>query len=167
MNRIVRSVLAGLALAFVMAAPAGAQELGGGVTVQNWNGNSKGFGIDFTMPFKRGDGHTLGVVVDFARNRFTDEETDVSFAGGVRMKFTRNSNFTPFAQFLVGVMRWDEDNGFDGSESLFGPGGGIQVRITDRVDVKGQFDVFWVSNLEDTDVVKRGWFGVVVKLGNR
>ena len=159
-------LLMGVALVALTAAPAAAQrmELGGGVSFQEWNSDfaeSKGFGIDFAHRIKTLGDHQISVIGDFARHRFSGEETDTSVMAGARLKLWRARRVAVFVQGLVGVMMWSEDDGGSGNDRMIGGGGGVQITLTDRIDAKAQMDFFRANS----DPVKRLLFGVVVRLG--
>jgi hypothetical protein len=159
--------LAGL----LSAAPAYAQgtaatnQVSGGLTLQEWNSDfaeSKGFGIDFAhFIWGRGDNQGLSILVDFARNRFSGEETDTSFLAGGRWSFMRGGRVSLFVQATIGVMRWREDDGDSGSDLMAGAGGGVIVQLAERIGAKAQID-FWRAN---SDLLNRLFFGIVIFFG--
>jgi hypothetical protein len=171
-------ILMGLALIGAMATPAAAQtsELGGGWIIQKWNSNwsdaAQGFGIDFAQAIKRTEGTAISAVGDFGWARFTGEEDDTSFVGGIRFRAFRNKPVSLFVQGTTGVMHWSEDATFgnaSGNNYLVGGGGGAQFRLTDMLDIKAQVDI-WAAkdpDFDDWDQITRFLVGAVVKFGKK
>ena len=184
MTRAALGLLWSAAALTLTAAPAAAQpaapdnpyELSFGFSRQKWNSDgldSKGFALDFARMIHTRDTTATLVYVDFARNVFAGEETDMSIVGGLRQKLLRDRRVYPFVHASAGVMRWKEDPDIFGAESgtepMFGGGGGVQINLHNVVDFKLQVD-FWAvrnSTVEDWDPVTRLYFAAVFKFGSR
>ncbi len=177
MKRIMTSFLAGAALLALTAAPAAAQstEVGGGFAIQNWNGCcAYGFAADVAQAFYRSKNFSIAGVGDFGWTRFTGEESDSTVVGGVRFKFLRDRPVSLFAQGTTGMVHWSEDAtaGFSaasGNYYIVGGGGGVQIRLNEMIDIKGQVDVWEANNsdIQDWDTIYRYTFGAVFKFGKK
>jgi len=185
-----KAAVAGLAVAvcFGTARPVLAQgakpagrtattEISGGFTLQTWNsgfGESKGFAVDFARVVTRMGNHDVRVFADFARNRFTGEETDTSVVGGLRWRLYQDGRAGFFVHGSAGVVHWVEDpDPFfptgSGNDLMFGGGGGVQFDLTRRLAARGQVD-FWMerdSDFHDWDLISRVYASVVIKLGGK
>jgi hypothetical protein len=83
---------------------------------------------------------SIGVVGDVAWHRESGVDA-FSFAGGARMTLRPGGGrVRPYAQFILGRIRFNEDGG-SATANLFAPGGGVQVGLSDAVAVFGQVDV--------------------------
>lgn len=166
------SALVGAGLA-VFAAPAAAQDdtrasVSVGAAFLKWVNftgfTTKGVAGDFVKPV--GKMPEWGIVGDVGFYKAANE-TDSSFLGGVRYgKKAGRSRI--FGQFLVGGVHWSEADGGSDTGFAFVPGGGIIVRVTDMVGIKGQVDYFvmhW-NTFADGNLF-RYWFGVDIKLGKK
>jgi hypothetical protein len=174
-KQIAVGFLAGAALMTLTAAPAAAQttEISGGYAIQKWNSGwsdaAQGFAADLAQALHRSNSVATSVVVDFGWTRFSGEETDTTFVGGVRFKFMRDKPVSLFVQGTTGLVHWSEDaNGFvgmTGNDFMVGGGGGVQIRLNDKVDIKPFQIDWWVLPNDNNDVITRMMFGVVFKLG--
>jgi hypothetical protein len=165
----------GTGLLVLLAAPAAAQsfEVGAGFAMvkQSWNDCcAYGVGLDFAHAISASETRSISIVGDVSYLKFTSdpfEETDVPIVGGIRFKFLRNKRVSFFAQGTAGVMLWKDNDPDDGTDFIVGGGGGVQVRLTDLIDVKAQVDVHadklgggggWYN-------ITRYLFGAVIKFG--
>ena len=87
-----------------------------------------------------------------------------SFMAGVRFR-AESPKAIPFAQFLVGAVRGSA--GFLGqsdssTDFAFQPGGGIDIRVTDRLAVRAQGDFRIIKGDGDTTNQFRVAFGVAI-----
>lgn len=172
MRRIVFGLLAGAVALALTVAPASAQtEVSGGFALADWNGCcAYGFAADVSQPFYRNKRVAVSGVGDFGWTRFSGEETDTSFVGGVRFKFMRDKAVSFFAQGTTGVVHWSEDafgpfQAMSGNDYVIGGGGGIQIRLTDTLDIKPFQIDWWVLPNDENDTIMRVTFGVAFKLG--
>ena len=172
MNTVVVRLALALALSVSAAAPAAAQsrELAGGVTFQKWLAgwdDSKGFAIDFAQTLRTTPRTSFALVADLGVNFFADEETDIGITGGARFRFLPSHRFSPYAQATAGVMHWSETFPLPetGNDPLIGGGAGVQIRLTKRFDVKGQYDFWrsWSSRFEEWSWITRIYVAGVIK----
>jgi hypothetical protein len=167
------SVVAGtVALLLLAAAPAAAQsrELAGGVTFQKWLAgwdDSKGFAIDFAQTLRTTPHTAFALVADLGVNFFPDEETDIGITGGARLRFLPAHRVSPYAQATAGVMHWSETFPIPetGNDPLLGGGAGVQLRLTARFGVKGEYDFWrsWSSRFEQWSWITRVYIAGVIK----
>jgi len=163
-----------LAVLAVIASPAAAQntEIGAGFALQysSWNGCcGKGLGIDFAQTVIKKDTWSGAVVADFSWLKFTEadyNEKDTTIVGGFRVKFLRHKRVSFFAQGTAGVMPWTDSEGDSAADLLIGGGGGLQVRLTDLIDARAQFDI-WANKDLDWYWFDRFLFAIVFKLGKK
>jgi hypothetical protein len=119
-----------LILTLALAAPAAAQQpsrplsggddqtmlVGAGVTFLNV-AESTGVGLGANALFnalKTTDTGRLGIVGDFGWNHF-DGGSVATVMGGARYTFTTSGKFSPYGQFLVGLVHAPGDNDFNPS----------------------------------------------------
>jgi len=142
---IVLRVLAGVGLGAVLtvgaAVPAAAQNpLGravvgvGGSFLTSDGDTAFGFMVDAAKNFAVGEHVGLGPAGDFAFHRYEDF-TITSFLGGGRLTLG-NREAQVFGQFLVG---YEHCCGFN--DFAYQPGVGLDIRLTDFVNLRGQFDL--------------------------
>ena len=165
----------GAALLVLLAAPAAAQssEVGAGFAIlkQSWNECcAYGLGIDFARTIQTSPTRSIAIVGDFSYLKFTRDpftETDMPIVGGVRFKFFRHKRISVFAQGTAGVLLWKDSDPDDETDFIVGGGGGVQVRLTDLLDVKAQVDIH-ADKLGDGGGwynISRFLFGAVIKFG--
>jgi hypothetical protein len=138
----------------------------------------------------------MGVVGDFSwhRKSFTEEDFDeifdfdldtsfLSFMGGFRVTWSQLNRAAPFAQVLAGGVRsnfsgsaegidlgCDDFEGACRTDFVLGFGGGVDVRLTDRLNFRGQIDFLRVfaedeeTGAENANAV-RYMFGISTRLG--
>ena len=155
-----------------------------------------GVTVDFRKNIASMPSIDMGIVGDFAwhRKSFTEDDFDeifdfdldaslLSFMGGFRVTWSQLNRAAPFAQVLVGGVRssfsgsaegFDIDcDDFEGActtDPVFGFGGGVDVRLTDRLNFRGQIDFLRVlsededTGAENTNAV-RFMFGISTRLG--
>jgi hypothetical protein len=175
MTNKMATMLTGLALVVLGASPASGQttEIGGGYAIQRWDTCCQyGFAADVAQAVKSSPTWSVAVVGDFGWARMSGVETDTSYAGGMRVKFLRDRRVALFAQGTAGLMRSSIDavsiypaqiyNDF-----IMGGGGGAQVRLTARIDLKAQMDVWadYYADAKEWHRVTRFVLGAVVKFG--
>ena len=156
----------------LLASPAAAQNTeiaaGFGLQYSNWNGCcGKGLGIDFAQTVIKKGAWSGAVVADFSWLRYTEadyHETNTPIVGGFRVKLFRHSRLSLFAQGTAGVMPWTDSEGDSGTDLLVGGGGGVQIRLTDLIDARAQFDI-WANKDLDWYWTDRFLFAIVFKLG--
>lgn len=177
--RTVTTSLIGLALSLTLAAPAAAQgaaassgpTFAAGVSFLNISEDTgTGFQVDLSYPVKSMTNGNIGVVGDFGWNSYGDSISSLMFGGGVRFTGTGNDKFQPFGQFLIGVFRVSNGD-FDVSETemYVAPGGGVDIRINDKWNFRGQLDIPIVMFGEDVGGSETGvrfMFGVSTKIGS-
>jgi len=130
-----------------------------------------GFVLDVDAGVMKRDAVRVGIVGDLSFHGFDFFKT-LGLLGGVRVTATSNPNVNVFGQFLVGVMRTTIDD-CDSSEFVcadnnrtFAPGGGVDVRLTDRVSLRVQVDLVVIKFFDGESFSKpRFWFGVSMPLG--
>lgn len=167
--------MAGTAWLLSPAAPAAAQnsEVGAGFAIlkQSWNECcAYGLGVDFAQSIRRSPTRSIAIVGDFSYLKFTRDpfsETDIPIVGGVRFRFLRDKRISVFAQATAGVLLWKDSDPDDETDFIVGGGGGVQVRLTDLLDVKAQVDIH-ADKLGDGGGwynISRFLFGAVIKFG--
>ena len=141
-----------------------------------------GFSLDFRKNVYSTASVDIGVVGDFGWHRkgFGVEEvggdvdfTVMSFMGGVRFTASQMDRVAPFGQFLVGVARGSFSGDFScddfedacPTDPAIGFGGGVDVRLTDRVNLRGQLDFFRVFTEEEGTNAIRFLIGISTLLG--
>jgi len=132
-----------------------------------------GFVLDFEAGVMSRDAARVGIVGDLSFHGFDYFKT-LGLLGGVRVTATSNPKVNVFGQFLVGVMRTTIDD-CDSSEfvcadnnTTFAPGGGVDVRLTDRVALRVQVDLVIIKFFDGESFSKpRFWFGVSLPLGGQ
>ena len=169
--------LAGAALIALTAAPAAAQntEIGGGFAIQYWAGCcAYGFGADVAQTVYRSKHFSIAGVGDVGWTHFAGEENDTTVVGGARFKFLAGKPVSFFAQGTTGRVYWSEVQGTgftadSGHYFIVGGGGGIQYKLTDMIDLKGQVDIWGANNtdVESWDAIYRFTFGAVFKFGRK
>ena len=153
-----KQMFAALALTTAMAVPAAAQNsLGVNLTFLNEEGDDTGVG--FQVDLAGGIAPNFAIVGDFGLNDF-DGATITSYLAGVRYIPTIEAPVNPFVQVLLGLERYsiddfDSENGF-----AFQIGGGIEVPVSNRLNVRAQYDYRRTSY--DGDGFNGNRFGVGV-----
>jgi hypothetical protein len=122
-----------------------------------------GVAVDASVLVARRPAIALGVVGDFGLHRFNDLRI-TSMGAGARVTGRAGRDVQPFGQMLLGLERCC------GSRDVFWqPGGGVDVRLTDRINVRGQLDVRLVrvalADAVTTVTETRFLFGVSMPLG--
>ncbi len=144
MEGVVRRGLAVAAIvvvcALAFAAPARAQNpvnrgvIGVGASfLKSDDATAFGFAVDGAKNFAVGEHVGLGPVGDFAFHRYEDF-TITSYMGGGRLTLG-NREAQVFGQFLVGYEHCCGLNDF-----AWQPGVGLDIRITDLLNLRGQLD---------------------------
>ena len=164
--RIAAAAILGTILLACFATPALAQpgpqvRIAGGLSFLH-DGNAeqtaKGVAADVAFNFVTGK-VSVGAVGDVGFNSF-DGCTEKSFAAGGRV--TGNTpKVSPFGQFLIGRASC----GGGGSETIWQPGFGVDVRINDVLDFRGQVDIRSLRFEDGSLNEQRFWFGVSIKIG--
>jgi hypothetical protein len=129
-----------------------------------------GFIVDLSKPFGSFSGMSIGGVGDFGWHFFrTDGYRSMTFMGGTRMTWAGSARFAPFGQFLLGGVRFNTSFCEDCSEThlAFGPGGGVDVSVTNRFKIRGQVDFLFINYGDDEDAghATRFTFGVSLPIG--
>jgi hypothetical protein len=129
-----------------------------------------GFIVDLSKSLGSFSGMSIGGVGDFGWHFFnTDGYRSMTFMGGTRFTWTGNARFVPFGQFLLGGVRLNTSFCEDCSEThlAFGPGGGVDIGVTNRLKVRGQVDFFVINFGDDEDAghATRFTFGVSLPIG--
>jgi hypothetical protein len=182
--RTLTTSLVGLALVVAMAAPAAAQGspvstrplLGAGVSILT-DGSETGtaFAVDIAFPFMGMSGAALSGVADFGYHNFEGYSL-LTYMPGARVTVTRSSRFQPFGQFLIGASHFStsdcEGEGCSETDLTLAPGGGIDVRINDTFNFRGQVDFLIFKFPPDEEGEGSVWgnatrftFGISMKLG--
>ena len=185
-SRTVTTSLVGLAFVLAIAAPTAAQGsspasgrplLGAGLSFltggdETGRETGTGFVVDFAYPFLGMSGAALSGVGDFGYHNF-DGFSALTFMPGVRITATNNSRFQPFGQFLIGATHFSasdcEGEGCTETDLTFTPGGGIDIRLNDKFNFRGQVDFLIIKlpegSLDSTENATRFTFGISMKLG--
>ena len=160
-------------------APAAAQgTLGAGVSFlhdSDAENTATGLTVDFFQGVREQEDLTFGWVGDLGWHP-DDSQNLFSLMAGARVLGNTNPNFDWFGQFLAGFMRSSAsgdaeevcdalDIECDSTGFSFGPGVGVNIPITERVSVRGQFDLLWFTHDGDTSAAQRFWFGVSLPVG--
>lgn len=89
--------------------------------------------------------------------------------GGVRFKGTGNAKFQPFGQFTLGLVHLSvsdcSGDGCSSNDFALAPGGGIDIRLTDKFNVRAQVDFFIVMAEGETENAQRYWCGISMPIG--
>jgi hypothetical protein len=182
-------------LVLALAAPAAAQGTPGpgtgltgglfGVGVSFLNvsdSTSAGFTIDYRKNVIAETSFDVGVVGDLGWHRDSDSvggfdtsSTLLTLMGGGRITASKLDKVAPFGQVLFGMARisfggdvCDIDETFCESDTqpAISFGGGVDVRLSDRFNVRGQVDFLKVLE-EGADVATRFFIGISTVLGGR
>jgi hypothetical protein len=156
-----------------------------------------GVTVDFRKNIASMPSMDLGIVGDLAwhRKSFTEDDFDeifdfdldasfLSFMGGFRVTWSQLNRAAPFAQVLAGGVRSSFSGSAEGidiscddigegactTDFVLGFGGGVDVRLTDRLNFRGQIDFLRVfAEDEDTGAENanavRFMFGISTRLG--
>jgi hypothetical protein len=177
------SSLIGLALVLALAAPAAAQGagatdahralLGVGVSFLRLSDcedqcSLTGFAVDVAKTIRTMDKVKIGGVGDFGWYNHEFFRA-LSLMGGARVTGTGSAKFAPFGQFLIGMVR-DSAKDCDGegcsdTNLAFAPGGGVDIRINDKFNFRGQIDFVIIKFEGDTENATRFTFGISMLLG--
>ena len=162
---MLKGLLFGAALLVLSARPASAQMLSGGYALVNWNGCcAHGFMIDFAQPIHKMGSHSLSAVGDFGWTRFSNEESDTTYAGGVRVGFLNDTKCPVYGQVTFGAVHWSEDVGFSGNDFIIGVGGGVIIKVTNMIGFKPQVDWFFLPSADPSDHFFRFTANAVINL---
>lgn len=136
----------------LLAAPSAAQSrdtvAGVGVSLLRSDGvTAVGVALDIAHGFRTDELVTVGPVGDFGVHR-TGDLVITSWMGGGRLT-VGPAAARGFGQVLAGVERY---RGV--SDVVWQPGGGVEVRVTERLNLRGQFDVR-VARVESNGVTFR------------
>ena len=170
MKNLLKGLFLGTALLALSATPAAAQDFSGGYALVNWNGCcAHGFMIDYAHPVYKAGSINIEALADFGWTRFSNEETDTTYAGGARFRFLPNSPVPVFGQVTVGVVHWSEDavSGFPavtGNDFIIGFGAGTIIKATDVFGIKPQVDWFILPQ-DNNDWFFRFSINAVIKVG--
>jgi len=144
-----------------LAQPGPAVRIAGGLSflrVSNAGQTAKGVAADVAFNFVTGK-VSVGAVGDVGVNSFAGCK-EKSFAAGGRI--TGNTpTVSPFGQFLIGKANC----GGGDSETIWQPGFGIDVKLNDVLDFRGQFDIRVLRFIDENINEQRFWFGVSIKIG--
>lgn len=151
------------------------------VDIEGESETFKGFSVDFRKNVYSAGNIDVGVVGDVGWHRkgFSDFEgfdldfTLLHFAGGVRVTGSQMERVAPFAQFLVGAARssisgdinCDDADVACETDMLAGFGGGVDVRLTPRLNLRGQVDYFRVFTEDEGTNTWRFLVGISTLLG--
>jgi len=143
LEAIVHRVLSGLACVTVLSvavpaagqSPVGRAVVGvGGSFLTSGGDTAFGFMVDAAKNFAVGEHVGIGPAGDFAFHRYEDF-TITSYLGGGRLTLG-NREAQIFGQFLVG---YEHCCGFN--DFAYQPGVGLDIRLTDMLNLRGQFDL--------------------------
>lgn len=174
--RTVLTSFIGLALVLALAAPAAAQgaaagsdkpTFAAGVSFLNIaDDTGTGFQIDLSYPVKSMTKADIGIVGDFGWHSYGDGVSSLMYGAGIRFSSKANANFQPFGQFLIGGFHVSVED-FDGSTDMYlAPGGGVDVRLNDMWNFRGQIDIPIVLFEGESETGVRFMFGVSRKFGS-
>jgi hypothetical protein len=178
------TVLAATAFVIALTTPAAAQGtvagqrpgaadsrplLGGGLSfLTDGEETGTGFAVDISKALFSSGRMSVAGVGDFGWHHF-DGFTSLSFMGGTRVTVSGSARFAPFGQFLIGPVRFNTSfcDGEDCSETdlAFAPGGGIDIRITERMNLRAQIDFFLIRFGDETQSATRVTLGVSMPIG--
>ena len=178
MKQTLSTLIAALTFLVVAAVPAAAQStqggddaarVGAGFMLLNWidsDSTAKGLAVDFSQPVNLGGSRNWSIIGDLLWGK-DDDETDFAVGGGVRFTTAAGGRARVYGQAHVGVVRWSISDCCDDSAFYFAPGGGVLFPITDRVDFKGQIDLYLPNWDGYTDKLFRVFLGVSFQVGQR
>jgi hypothetical protein len=132
--------IAGWAASASAQAAADRTVLGVGVSIlyDNEDASANGGVVDVVYHFPANGPIAVGAVGDFALHRYSDGLVSLnvtSYLGGVRFTSFASGRVRPFGQFLAGFERCC------GSADLaLQPGGGIDLVVTDALNLRAQVD---------------------------
>ena len=176
--RTVTTSLIGLAVTLALAAPAAAQRaaassgptFAAGVSFLNIaEDTGTGFQVDLGYPVQSMNKANIGIVGDFGWNSYGDGVSSLMFGGGGRFTGTANAKVQPFGQVLIGIFRVSVEDFDSDSELYIAPGGGIDFRLNDKWNFRGQIDFPIVMFDEDeggSETGVRFMFGVSTRIGS-
>jgi hypothetical protein len=175
-STVVRSIV-GLTLVLGLAAPAAAQGtsgvlVGAGLSFLNLaDDTGTGFFVDVAKNFRSMGNLDIGAVGDLGWHSF-DGANVSSFQGGARVTGSANPKYQPFGQFLFGLTHVNLDGCVDEGCSDTGFtinfGGGIDIRLNDKLNFRGQLDIpisFFDEDTLGTETGFRYSFGISLPLG--
>jgi hypothetical protein len=172
-KQMLKALFIGAALLVISAQPAAAQSnVSGGFAVVNWNGCcAYGFAVDFAHQVHATNNMALSVVGDFGWTRFSDEESDTTYVGGLRATFLKDTRVPVHAQVTFGGVHWSEDSfegapAFTGNDFIIGVGFGTIIKMTDMIGVKPQVDWFFLPG-EESDHFFRFSINAVIPIGKK
>ena len=154
-----------------------------GIDIEDDSTTFNGVAVDFRKNIYSTPSIDLGIVGDIGYHRKTEEFLDISASastltlmGGVRVTASQLDRVAPFGQFLVGMVQSDlggdvcdiDEIGEEFCEAetdgVIGFGGGIDVRLTDRLNFRGQID-FLRPLVDEGEFATRFMFGISLLLG--
>jgi hypothetical protein len=166
----------GLAYVFTLAAPAAAQgvdqpRLGAGVSfLTDGDETGTGFVVDLAGTIRSMDKAAVAIVGDVGFHHF-DGGNIFGLMGGVRFSSTANATVTPFGQFLLGLSRSSSSDctgeGCTSSDFALAPGGGVDVKINDRLSFRAQVDWVIILYEGDSQNAARLTFGISMPVGRQ
>jgi opacity protein-like surface antigen len=150
--------LASFALVGALAVPAAAQDsVGANLTFLRGDGAT---GTGFQIDAAKGLTSNVAVVGEIGLNRF-DGFNLTSFQGGVRFLPAVQSAVRPFLQALAGVEHCGDDC-FDSNFFSFQIGGGVEFPLSDRLNLRAQYDFRRTSADDSSYNANRFGIGVVL-----
>ena len=165
---MLKGLCLGTVFVLLSAMPAAAQDISGGYALVNWNGCcAHGFMIDYSLPILRKGGVTMDGLGDVSWVRFSGEQSDTSYTGGLRFRLMPDKRVPVFGQVLAGVVHWkmDEFNGFpplSGNDFIIGFGGGTVIKATKMLGIKPQVDFFVLPAVDPIDTYFRFTINAIV-----
>ena len=126
-----------------------------------------GFDVNVAKPFKSSGKMNTGIFGDFAWHTDSGEHA-LGFLVGPRFSHTGSSQVTPFFQVGIGVTRFSADcDGCSESGFTFAPGGGVDVKLNDKVNFRFQLDIPVMKFEGDTETGFRVTFGISCPIGSK
>jgi len=133
-----------------------------------------GFDVNVAKPFMSSGKLSTGIFGDFAWHT-KDGEHALGFLVGPRFAHTGSSQFTPFFQAGIGVTHFSANSDIcdeaveDCSESgfTFAPGGGVDVKLNDKINFRFQLEIPIIHFEGDTETGVKFMFGVSFPIGSK
>jgi opacity protein-like surface antigen len=133
-----------------------------------------GLGVNVNKPIKTSGNMQTGIFGDFAWHTDSGQHA-LGFLVGPRFAHTGSSQVTPFFQVGLGVTRLsagsdecDESiSECSSSGFTFAPGGGVDVKLNDKVNLRFQLDIPVIKFEGDTETGVRFLIGISCPIGSK
>lgn len=176
-TRTILNLLIAIALVFTVAAPAAAQGVATSdrplvafglsfLNVEDTTGT--GFGVDFAKQIRTMDKAAISLVGDVSFHHY-EFGNAFGFLGGARITATTAAKYHPFGQFMVGATKFSssdcEGDGCSETPFTIAFGGGVDVHINDKWNLRGQLDIPIYMFEGDSSTGIRFTVGVSTRIG--